>query len=60
REVNPFKEEGQQPDKRWAWADTVQPVRYDEDGLPIYTWESLRIGQGGGTDLCPFDCDCCF
>ncbi len=31
-----------------------------EDGLPIYTTIELRIGLGGGTDLCPFDCNCCF
>eukprot|EP01027_Heterolobosea_sp_BB2_P015987 GEZU01022825.1.p1 GENE.GEZU01022825.1~~GEZU01022825.1.p1 ORF type:complete len:136 (-),score=62.23 GEZU01022825.1:139-546(-) len=30
------------------------------DGLPIYTEEELKIGKGGGTPLCPFDCDCCF
>lgn len=35
-------------------------VRYDEDGLPIYTEEQLQMGKGGGTALCPFDCDCCF
>eukprot|EP00299_Pterocystis_sp_00344_P006190 c17976_g1_i1.p1 GENE.c17976_g1_i1~~c17976_g1_i1.p1 ORF type:complete len:104 (+),score=22.12 c17976_g1_i1:36-347(+) len=31
-----------------------------EEGYPIYTEEELRIGQGGDTPLCPFDCDCCF
>ena len=31
-----------------------------EDGLPIYTVSELRIGLGGGTDLCPFECNCCF
>ncbi|GAA5824977.1 hypothetical protein JCM11251_006047 [Rhodosporidiobolus azoricus] len=31
-----------------------------EDGLPIYDEAELRIGLGGGTELCPFDCDCCF
>lgn len=35
-------------------------VRYDEDGLPIYTEESLKINQGGDTADCPFDCWCCF
>jgi hypothetical protein len=34
--------------------------RYTADGLPIYTEEELNIGKGGGTPLCPFDCDCCF
>eukprot|EP00904_Undaria_pinnatifida_P003143 jgi/Undpi1/1282/HiC_scaffold_11.g04674.m1 len=59
RQANPFTGEGGSA-KRWGWADEVKPVRFDDEGLPIYTWESLRIGQGGGTELCPFDCDCCF
>ncbi|CAM9469361.1 unnamed protein product [Pylaiella littoralis] len=59
RQANPFTGEGG-PQKRWAWADEVKPVRFDDEGLPIYTWDSLRIGQGGGTASCPFDCDCCF
>ncbi|RHY73921.1 hypothetical protein DYB30_009572 [Aphanomyces astaci] len=35
-------------------------VRYDADGLPIYSEESLRLNQGGETADCPFDCWCCF
>lgn len=33
-----------------------------EDGFAIYTEEELGLGRrgGGDTDLCPFDCDCCF
>ncbi|TMW69846.1 hypothetical protein Poli38472_002002 [Pythium oligandrum] len=38
----------------------ARPVRYDEDGLPIYTEESLQINKGGDTAECPFDCWCCF
>lgn len=34
--------------------------KYTPDGLPIYTMEELNIGKGGNTDLCPFDCNCCF
>jgi hypothetical protein len=35
--------------------------RYTEDGLPIYTTSELGLSnKGGDTDLCPFDCDCCF
>jgi hypothetical protein len=30
------------------------------EGLKVYTMDELKIGQGGNTDLCPFDCDCCF
>ncbi|KAF0702406.1 hypothetical protein AaE_015953 [Aphanomyces astaci] len=37
-----------------------RPVRYDADGLPIYSEESLRLNQGGETADCPFDCWCCF
>jgi len=31
-----------------------------QDGLKIYTEESLKIGRGGTTKDCPFDCKCCF
>lgn len=31
-----------------------------ESGLPVYKAHLLKVGEGGGTDLCPFDCDCCF
>lgn len=31
-----------------------------ETGLPVYKAHILRVGEGGGTALCPFDCDCCF
>ncbi|CAI5740849.1 unnamed protein product [Hyaloperonospora brassicae] len=37
-----------------------RPVRYDENGLPIYTESSLQIGTGGNSKDCPFDCWCCF
>ncbi len=37
------------------------PARFDsESGLNIYREADLRIGQGGGTADCPFDCNCCF
>ena len=29
-------------------------------GLPVYKAHLLKVGDGGGTPLCPFDCDCCF
>lgn len=25
----------------------------------MYNEDELKIGQGGDTLLCPFDCDCC-
>ena len=33
-----------------------------EDGFSIYTEDELGFNNssGGGTPLCPFDCDCCF
>jgi tyrosyl-tRNA synthetase len=31
-----------------------------DDGLPIYSDKDMRIGTGGDTAECPFDCDCCF
>ena len=35
--------------------------RWDtESGLPVYKAHLLKVGEGGGTSLCPFDCDCCF
>ena len=32
----------------------------DATGMPIYDPDSMRVGKGGGTALCPFDCNCCF
>jgi hypothetical protein len=29
-------------------------------GLPVYKAHLLKVGEGGGTPLCPFACDCCF
>jgi len=31
-----------------------------EEGWNIYTEEELRLGGGGGTPLCPWDCQCCW
>ena len=31
-----------------------------ETGLKVYKAHLLKVGEGGGTPLCPFDCDCCF
>ncbi|EEA06309.1 uncharacterized protein CMU_008000 [Cryptosporidium muris RN66] len=38
----------------------IKPIRYTEDGLPVYKLEDLKIGQGGGTPDCPFNCECCY
>lgn len=40
--------------------DAREQRRRTEEGWKIYTEEELKIGQGGGTPECPFDCDCCF
>ena len=29
-------------------------------GLPVYKAKLLKANEGGGTSLCPFDCNCCF
>jgi hypothetical protein len=37
--------------------------KFTEEGFPIYTMEELNLDKnayGGGTRLCPFDCNCCF
>ena len=35
--------------------------RFDNpSGLNVYKAHALGLGLGGGTALCPFDCDCCF
>lgn len=30
------------------------------DGIKVYGEDELKLGTGGGTPLCPFDCACCF
>lgn len=41
---------------------TKKGRRYTQDGLAIYTEDELNINKAdaGNTELCPFDCDCCF
>ena len=35
--------------------------RKTAEGWNIYSEQELKLNKaGGGTDLCPFDCDCCF
>ena len=35
--------------------------RFDrKSGLNVYKAHDLGLGHGGGTPLCPFDCQCCF
>lgn len=35
-------------------------AKYTEEGFRIYSTAELKIGQGGRTDQCPFECSCCF
>lgn len=43
-----------------AGMDRIGSTELTEEGWKIYTPEELNIGKGGETELCPFDCDCCF
>lgn len=39
----------------------ASPRRRTEEGYAVYSEEELGLlKKGGNTDLCPFDCDCCF
>ncbi|XP_050208814.1 uncharacterized protein C6G9.01c [Mercurialis annua] len=40
----------------------VKSRKKTEDGFNIYAEDELGINSsnGGGTPLCPFDCECCF
>jgi hypothetical protein len=31
-----------------------------EEGYAIYHEDELKMNKGGDTDLCPFDCTCCY
>ncbi|EWM20684.1 Protein of unknown function DUF1764, eukaryotic [Nannochloropsis gaditana] len=53
------KNEGRRYDPQRDDPD-VRPWKRDATGMPIYDPESMRVGKGGGTALCPFDCNCCF
>eukprot|EP01104_Vermistella_antarctica_P004442 TRINITY_DN14897_c0_g1_i1.p2 TRINITY_DN14897_c0_g1~~TRINITY_DN14897_c0_g1_i1.p2 ORF type:complete len:178 (+),score=41.29 TRINITY_DN14897_c0_g1_i1:195-728(+) len=33
--------------------------RRTEEGYGIFSLGELNVGKGGGTALCPFDCECC-
>lgn len=46
---------------RTRGADSPTPLRFDEElGVNVYSVAALGVGRGGGTDACPFDCQCCF
>ncbi|WFD18119.1 hypothetical protein MCAP1_000331 [Malassezia caprae] len=48
-------------DEDAAFADSRgRDRKRTEEGFRIFTEDELRLNEGGGTPLCPFDCDCCF
>lgn len=42
--------------------DAGKKRKRTEEGYAIYTEDELGLTKkgGGDTDLCPFDCDCCY
>ena len=38
----------------------IKPSGLTEEGFKIYKEKDLKIGKGGNTKDCPFDCECCF
>lgn len=43
------------------FGDSRGARKQTDDGLDIYLDTELKIGEGNGdTELCPFDCQCCF
>ncbi|CAK9034156.1 unnamed protein product [Durusdinium trenchii] len=34
--------------------------RHTDDNLRIFKAHLIKVGQGGGSPNCPFDCDCCY
>lgn len=48
-------------DETFADSRGTKTKRKTIDGLKIYTEEELGLNiPGGDTELCPFDCNCCF
>jgi len=41
-------------------SSTTRGRKRTEEGFFVYTTDELKIGQGGDTPLCPFDCECCY
>ena len=50
------------PSKKDNFNDSrgIQSVKRTEEGYRIYTAKELNIGKGGDSELCPFDCSCCY
>ncbi|GAA6058962.1 hypothetical protein JCM10212_001672 [Sporobolomyces blumeae] len=54
------EEEKKAAEEEQRFMDSRGTRKKTEDGLPIYDTSELKIGLGGDTELCPFDCECCF
>ncbi|GAA5919158.1 hypothetical protein JCM5296_004094 [Sporobolomyces johnsonii] len=54
------EEERKAAEEEERFRDSRGTRKKTEDGLPIYDVTELKIGLGGDTELCPFDCECCF
>ncbi|KAJ2793877.1 hypothetical protein H4R20_006405 [Coemansia guatemalensis] len=56
------KPQKQPPPKDDSFADSRgKNSKYTEDGLRVFYMDDLRIGEGeGDSELCPFDCQCCY
>ncbi|GAA5873958.1 hypothetical protein JCM16303_002642 [Sporobolomyces ruberrimus] len=54
------EEEKKIAEEEQRFRDSRGTRKKTEDGLPIYDTSELKIGLGGDTELCPFDCECCF
>lgn len=53
RAYDDAKNKDRTKDAKKVWKTT-------DEGFKIYTMDELQLGKGGDTELCPFDCDCCF
>ncbi len=62
------KQTGSAPPQKKIQKQTTRPAkptrptasRFTEDGFKIMGHGDLKLGQGGNTKDCPFDCECCF
>ncbi|BGP49573.1 hypothetical protein JCM10450v2_005468 [Rhodotorula kratochvilovae] len=57
---NATDEERKAAEEEERFMDSRGTRKKTEDGLPIYSFDELRIGFGGDTPECPFECTCCF
>lgn len=51
---------GKKISKHTSSAEPDPRRKTTNDGYKIYRESELRLGRGGDTKDCPFDCNCCF